>query len=97
MGVFWGPSRLPRSKGPLFRIFIFWTKAPSYFQHFHQEFPSHALPSAHNLPAFGNPFPGELGQPIPTVRKRNALLSKIHNGYFKLLFEMMIAKNFTLW
>ena len=42
-------------------------------------------------------FPGELGQPIPTVRKRNALLSKIHNGYFKLLFEMMIAKNFTLW
>ena len=28
--------------------------------------------------------------------EKTALLSKIHNGPFKLLFEMMIAKNFTL-
>jgi hypothetical protein len=28
--------------------------------------------------------------------KGDALLSKIHNGPYKLLFEMMIAKNFTL-
>jgi hypothetical protein len=80
-------------------LFLFFHTSAKRSPLFRSESPSilRLFPSApHNPRSFGNPFPGKQCQSFQAVWKRDALLSKIHNGPFKLLFEMMIAKNFTL-